>query len=57
VPRPGDPCFGTAPAGKQYPMIKKLPGLVWILFLVAMAERKLAPGTFSRLLGARPDAA
>ncbi len=40
--------------GKHYPMIKKLPGLVWILFLVAMAERKLAPGTFRRLLQTLP---
>jgi len=54
VPRPGDPRFGTAPVGKHYPMIKKLPGLVWILFLVAMAERKLAPGTFRRLLQTLP---
>ena len=31
-------------------MTKKLPGLIWIVFLVVMAERKLAPGTFKKLL-------
>lgn len=37
-------------------MVKKLPGLIWLVFLVVMAERKLAPGTFGRLLGAKPIA-
>lgn len=34
--------------------MKKLPGLIWIVFLAVMLERKLAPGTFARLVGAEP---
>lgn len=36
--------------GQWVRMIKKLPGLIWLVFLVTMAERRLAPGTFTRLL-------
>ena len=36
---------------------KKLPGLVWVITLIVLAERRFAPGTFSRLMGGAPEPA
>jgi len=37
-------------------MLKKLPGLIWIVFVIVTLERRLAPGTFGRLFSGRPTA-
>jgi hypothetical protein len=35
-------------------MWKKLPGLIWVVALVVLAERKFAPGTFAKLFSSTP---
>jgi hypothetical protein len=30
--------------------MKKLPGLIWVTFVIVMLERAVAPGLFARLL-------